>query len=330
MRSQKRLVKELTLTFEAEEQVGGKNTPIQYDKKDIYRNGQRIETSQIIQTYKTVEKDVTYPLQYAPHHLIPGNASLKGSALAAYLGDTNAIKHYDNKGKVKSVIKEGQSTGYDVNAASNGAWLPSSYALSKHNKWPPGDGIQYVTTHDTLKEVKVVKRAKITINGKDTVVDGMDMTKDKTIYKKLATEIEESRVSGGLAVAHLLEGFKKAYAYSAIDNSGSRQFHTTHKDYSREVEKVLDKIADKLALFETSGVCPEMKDEGDSDTEKLNAPMGLPERLNILSDNLENLLTGHTWHWPFILGDYTEKYIEDRQLIENDALKVGDKITRVL
>jgi A nuclease family of the HNH/ENDO VII superfamily with conserved AHH len=71
-------------------------------------------------------------LQWAPHHLIPGNASLKNSAVVPYLGASNVIKAFGSGSK----IKDGQTVGYDVNDAANGVWLPSPYALSMKGKWP--------------------------------------------------------------------------------------------------------------------------------------------------------------------------------------------------
>jgi len=82
-------------------------------------------------------KDATpkeYPLQYAPHHLVPGNESLKGNPLVAFLGADSVITHF--KDGVTSVIKDGKSIGYDVNRAENGVWLPSPYAISMgSNVW---------------------------------------------------------------------------------------------------------------------------------------------------------------------------------------------------
>jgi hypothetical protein len=96
--------------------------------------------------------DVRYPgasapkqeaLQWAPHHLIPGNASLKNSAVVPYLGDDGVIAKFGNGSK----IKEGQTVGYNVNDAANGVWLPSPYALSMKGKWPtnPAAKNAYVT-----------------------------------------------------------------------------------------------------------------------------------------------------------------------------------------
>ncbi|HEV8263942.1 MAG TPA: hypothetical protein VGQ06_03255 [Gemmatimonadales bacterium] len=83
-----------------------------------------------------------YEVQYAPHHLIPGNASLKNSIVVRYLGHSDAIKHYGSVSK----IKDKQFCGYNVNAAENGVWLPSPYALSNNNEWPAQGGI------DAIKE----------------------------------------------------------------------------------------------------------------------------------------------------------------------------------
>ncbi len=96
-----------------------------------------------VQTYESVTAELfDYPLQYAPHHLIPGNESLKGSEVLAYMGDDEVIGNYEPPSASK--IKKGKTIGYDVNAAYNGVWLPSPYALSNSNKWPSEDGLQVI------------------------------------------------------------------------------------------------------------------------------------------------------------------------------------------
>jgi hypothetical protein len=111
-----------------------------------YRAGEVVAFKQAgknkrVQSYEQVDVELyDYPLQYAPHHLIPGNESLKGSEVLAYMGDDSVIKAY--KPPRASEIKKGKSIGYDVNAAQNGVWLPSPYALSNSNQWPSQDGIE--------------------------------------------------------------------------------------------------------------------------------------------------------------------------------------------
>jgi A nuclease family of the HNH/ENDO VII superfamily with conserved AHH len=84
-----------------------------------------------------------YDVQYAPHHLIPGNESLKNSTVVRYMGDDNVIEVY--KENQPSKIKDNQSIGYDVNAAENGVWLPSPYALSmRKNEWPSEAAIEAI------------------------------------------------------------------------------------------------------------------------------------------------------------------------------------------
>ena len=84
-------------------------------------------------------------LKYAAHHTIPGNASLKVSALFPFLGDKDVIGGW--KGK-PSKIEDGKGgCGYDVNCAENGVWLPSPYALSMTDGnspavWPSKAGLK--------------------------------------------------------------------------------------------------------------------------------------------------------------------------------------------
>lgn len=126
-----------------------KETPPASNEISItYRSGKAIAfklrgKNKRVQTYERVDTETfDYPLQYAPHHLIPGNESLKGSEVLAYMGDSSVINAYEPPGASK--IKKGKSIAYDVNAAQNGVWLPSPYALSNSNKWPSQDGLEVV------------------------------------------------------------------------------------------------------------------------------------------------------------------------------------------
>lgn len=192
-----------------------------------------------------------YDVQYAPHHLIPGNESLSRSDIVSYLGDDKVIKNFAKAGQ-ESFIKDGQSIGYDVNCAENGVWLPSPYALSMKNEWPSDDG----------------KKRILKMKGKE--------------YFNVAVS------------------FQQAYVAAAIEESGSRQFHMRHADYSMQVKKVLNKIAAKLEKME-DGACKIASDSKDDD--KLDAPLGLVARLNVFSAQLKVLLIGPVWHEEYYGDD---------------------------
>jgi hypothetical protein len=98
-----------------------------------------------------------YGLQYAPHHLVPGNESLKGNPLVAFLGDDDVITHFADG--VASVIIKGKSVGYDVNRAQNGVWLPSPYAISMgSNLWGNEAGLVALEAAEGAAEVDLVLR----------------------------------------------------------------------------------------------------------------------------------------------------------------------------
>ena len=111
------------------------------DQELKYKAGKK---EKVVQVYKKAKGDVEeeYDLQYAPHHLIPGNESLKGSAVVPFMGDDDSIEEYADG--QPSRIKEGFAIGYDVNAAKNGVWLPSPYALSNRNEWPAIPGVKVI------------------------------------------------------------------------------------------------------------------------------------------------------------------------------------------
>lgn len=220
-----------------------------------YKSGNKKKS---VQTYVEVDGfEIRYELQYAPHHLIPGNGSLKGSAVVPYLGDEATIKHF-KKGEA-SKIMDGHSVGYDVNAASNGVWLPSPYALSNCNDWPAIPGI---------------------------------------------TALKKQR---GEAVAYDTTGFKEAYVAAAIEASGNRQFHMSHKKYSDKVREILKSIGARLKSM-AGGECPIAS--GSKSNGKLVPPAGLPGRLDVLSGNLERLVTGAVWRPPLFTDSMTKEYAE--------------------
>jgi hypothetical protein len=230
-----------------------------------YEVGRKKKRQKTVRPYEEVPdtEEREYQLQYAPHHLVPGNESLKGSELIVYMGDDNAISVF--AGKKKSRIKDGFSIGYDVNRAANGVWLPSPYALSMKNEWPAEPGI------------RVLKRQR------------------------------------GDDVAEQTEDFKTAYVAASISVSGGRQFHMRHKKYSDKVKEILKAMAQRLRLM-AKGVCPIAKASAEK---KFDPPVGLVGRLDVLSGNLDRLLTGNVWRAPIYTDAMTEDYAEQLARIED-------------
>lgn len=235
----------------------------------VARGGKKKETA----VYVRIKDSKPFPLQFAAHHLVPGNASLKGSAIVKYLGDDTVITNYKGKG-VTSEIKKGQTAGYDVNCLQNGEWLPSPYALSMGGKdWPASEAI-------------------------------------KAIVKKHGIEAGETA-----------EEFKKAYAYAAMTNTG-KQFHLSHTIYSNEVRTTLGMIAAKIKEIvkpRKEVICPYAQKKKDDD--KLDAPGGLPGRLNALSSNLRRLVTGDVWRPPLYTDAVVATYFSDHLKKKAQALK---------
>ena len=90
------------------------------------------ENTKIQVIYPDSTSPVEEELQWAPHHLIPGNQSLKKSGVVPYLGCDKVIEKFGSASK----IEDEKTVGYSVNDASNGVWLPSPYALSMKGEWP--------------------------------------------------------------------------------------------------------------------------------------------------------------------------------------------------
>jgi hypothetical protein len=238
---------------------------IKYKAGDLlfFKSGKKTKE---VQAYKNSSTNVEYDLQYAPHHLIPGNESLKGNLVVAFLGDTDTISNFAN-GQT-SHIKDGFSAGYDVNDADNGVWLPSPYALSMANRWPSEPG------------VKVIKRRR------------------------------------GVALGESTEKFKEAYVAASIEATG-RQFHMRHKAYSSKVQTLLTSIGERLCMMVT-GTCP-IAESSDDGSNKFDPPPGLVARLNVMSSNLDRLLTGSRWQPPMFADDMTRQYSLDLKKVKAQA-----------
>lgn len=83
-----------------------------------------------------------YDLQYAPHHCVPGNESLKNSPVVPFLGCDAVIANFKGKGLTSKIVDR-KTVGYDVNCAENGVWLPSPYAISMgSNLWGAEEGLK--------------------------------------------------------------------------------------------------------------------------------------------------------------------------------------------
>lgn len=137
----------------------------------VYRKGTVVRFSsgrkaKAFPVFQSTPSDDTedYEVQFAPHHLIPGNASLKGSAVVPFMGDADSIAEYA-KGQTSS-IRKGGFIGYDINSAANGEWLPSPYALSMRNDWPAEKDV------DVLKKRKGLDFGEVTEAFKAAYVAG--------------------------------------------------------------------------------------------------------------------------------------------------------------
>jgi len=148
-----------------------------------------------------------------------------------------------------------------VNAAENGVWLPSPYALSMSNEWPSIPGIEAIK-----------KKRK------------------------------------GIDLAASTEDFKAAYVAASIEVSRDRQFHMRHADYSAKVQEMLGAMGKRLKFLKS--VCPVTKEDS-KNSDKIDPPYGLKNRLNALSKRLEGFLIGKVWRPPLFTDDLTKQYAED-------------------
>jgi len=114
--------------------------------------------------------------------------------------------------------------------------------------------------------------------------------------------------------------FQEAYIAAAIKESGGKQFHMRHNNYSEQVKDVLDGIAAKMMMM-IGGEC-EIAADGEDDG-KIDAPLGLVARLNALSAQLKVLLIGTVWHPPFFAdNEGMNTFIENLDKAENPSADI--------
>lgn len=95
-------------------------------------------------------------------------------------------------------------------------------------------------------------------------------------------------------------GFQNDYALAAMKRAGA-QFHDAHPDYSRNVQRTLRALADKIKLQapEKCGICEK------EISDKARPPYGLVGRLDGVSRQHRAFLAGPVRKWPLASGYYT-------------------------
>lgn len=155
-----------------------------------------------------------------PHHLVPGNEALKGHDIEAYLS-TEAVGTFVDS-----------DTGFNINHAKNGQWLPSITDENRICKW------------ETIKQ---------TAGG-------------KTIYKRIPAASEK----GKKLWSQLSEDEKDLISF-AIMNKEHMQFHKgNHRNkgskpdecYIKEVHRLLNGLYDYVLAAES--LCPDAETAGET------------------------------------------------------------------
>lgn len=223
-----------------------------------------------------------YDVVFAAHHLIPGNAALKGHDIVKWIGGDDKIEKGKRKGKpAASMINDGEFCGYNINNQENGVWLPGPYAMSTAKKWP---------SNNVMKVAKKVGALSVA-----------DARTNQDFKRKYAYAV----IDQALAAAEA-EGIKgKALSYI-----GS-QFHFSHNPYSRFVKKCLRKVCEKITRV-LIPVCPEANDENKQKDGKYPVPQGMSMRLNGISRRLEPYLSGKPWSKNIYTDNYSKDYVDEQ------------------
>jgi hypothetical protein len=224
------------------------------------------------------------PLTCAAHHLIPAQASLKPSALVAYLYEGTAQFK-----RGKRIISVGggkliKNVGYDINGAQNGVWLPGPYALNAVSVSAPKPKGKKRGTVAALRAVKTsVSKAKFV---KDTDVEDRPSSKVNLAPVPVGTrQIGPDKVE---------VSYYFLYTVAAM-NLVASQYHDAHTKYNKFVLDCLNKIAVELHAFAYEGMCGQCPQRKESD--KLPPPYRLTARLNAVSSRLRNYLWGGPMSW---------------------------------
>jgi len=218
------------------------------------------------------------PLICAAHHLIPAQASLRGSKVVKYLYQGSAKFNAPGK-KGKTVTKGGgkleANVGYDVNGSQNGVWLPGPYALRKKK----GKKLAGPRVRTLRRKKRTVLAEMIEDPEAEDVVDETKGGEEPDGTKSL----QELRVS-----------YYLLYSIAAMLHVKA-QYHDAHGKYSKFVLKCLNAIATELNDLAYKGLCDECPKRKKGD--KLPPPYELVNRLNDVSNRLKSFLSGPPGGW---------------------------------
>jgi hypothetical protein len=242
------------------------------DRTEIVDPG--TDDAKAVAVYKPAPAE-EYFASYAAHHIIPGNETLKGHPIVAWMGGSAEIDGGKDEGKPTSVINDGEYIGYDINDSENGIWLPGPYPLSTKKSWPAKTAMS-----------DAVKANLITDND-----------------VKAASSFKEA-----YAFAVIKEA-RKPYDATANDKKHyiGCQLHFRHDEYSRGMKLMLTKIRLKLVHF--SKECPIPKDQKKKG-DKFPAPLGLKGRMEGVSFRMRQHLVGPQWNKFVYTDDLSKRYID--------------------
>jgi len=248
------------------------------------------------------------PLTCAAHHLIPAQASLRGSNLVVYLYKGSAT--FNAPGKKGSTVTKGggklkKNAGYDVNGSQNGVWLPGPYALRKSAD----------AAASAVPRVRALRGKE-----KPIPVVSIAMVEDPEAEDQPPSGLGEAGEPGGAKkIGNRKVPYYLLYTISAMRQT-VKQYHDAHPAYSKFVLDCLNAIAEELNEFAYEGACKQCPKRKPSD--KLPPPYNLVVRLNDVSTRLCNYLKGLPSGW--VPNIYTSAMSVEFGKVINQSIQLSD------
>ncbi len=226
---------------------------------DPWKAGVRSVTIKVAgEVVKLRGEPLPYPVTCAAHHLIPAQESLKGHRILNFMCKKGEKQDFLNRKSKAPAAVDGSmvwgNIGYNVNGCQNGGWLPGNYAVGGGRRaveiWKNRTSDRRTTYSDR--------------EAAENWAAALDLSADAWAPKADDEENEgpqgEALVEALLSVGYpdyALAGAnfkidpanpKWAYVKASMD-AARGQFHDRHLEYSKEVKKYLDKVANAYELM---------------------------------------------------------------------------------
>ena len=248
-----------------------------------------IEIKVLDKVVKVNGRPLPYPLVCAAHHLIPAQATLRDHPLLNFMCQKGKTQTFKDGERPVGPSRVWADVGYDVNGGQNGVWSPGNYGVGGGQAgvdvWKNVKRVSWDVLGDVHPTIELDSSAELDLSDDewDATTDSPEdeVPKESDVLRAVAVALAAAALIKATYAQYPLAGKnhriskdnpKWAYVKAAMDKTGV-QFHDSHEEYSDQVTKYLDKIANAYENMYQRSVNGEIKCK---ECEKATRPEGAP------------------------------------------------------